>query len=393
MCLRKCLSRRGAHKKNHFSGHCHCTRGGGGGATSSDSFRRFLRLGFVRGAPGGAPPGARARAPPGIHGCVVGGSITCGASSSSSSSSYVSSASFGSQDEPGGNTRDDDNAHDDDLAFVRLESTSAAPSPAPGNRQAVALGKFDAMHTGHRQLVRRAASFGMPWLISFHGMAEVLGWPERLPVVANSDRERVLRMWAEDVGVPIRERSLPFSAVRALSPEAFVRDILADKLGASAAVCGANYRFGHRAAGDADTLVTLGTERGVDVAVEDLVEDDAAVDADVVSSSRVRSCLDEGDVELVHKLLARPHRGVVHVQHVDNARWRVCKRANILPADGAYRVRVATAHDEEQVAHHDGDSAVVRLSGDELEVEGAAALLEECGDNCVVFAVDFLTRM
>ena len=249
------------------------------------------------------------------------------------------------------------------------------------------------MHTGHRQLVRRAASFGMPWLISFHGMAEVLGWPERLPVVANSDRERVLRMWAEDVGVPIRERSLPFSAVRALSPEAFVRDILADKLGASAAVCGANYRFGHRAAGDADTLVTLGTERGVDVAVEDLVEDDAAVDADVVSSSRVRSCLDEGDVELVHKLLARPHRGVVHVQHVDNARWRVCKRANILPADGAYRVRVATAHDEEQVAHHDGDSAVVRLSGDELEVEGAAALLEECGDNCVVFAVDFLTRM
>ena len=40
----------------------------------------------------------------------------------------------------------------------------------------VALGKFDALHRGHRLLVEQAASMGdMPWLISFSGMAQELG--------------------------------------------------------------------------------------------------------------------------------------------------------------------------------------------------------------------------
>lgn len=39
----------------------------------------------------------------------------------------------------------------------------------------VALGKFDAMHVGHRALASTAAQMGHPWLISFSGMAEVMG--------------------------------------------------------------------------------------------------------------------------------------------------------------------------------------------------------------------------
>lgn len=47
----------------------------------------------------------------------------------------------------------------------------------------MALGKFDAMHTGHRSLVQRATSLGGPtFLLSFWGMAGVLGWEDRLPV-------------------------------------------------------------------------------------------------------------------------------------------------------------------------------------------------------------------
>ena len=47
----------------------------------------------------------------------------------------------------------------------------------------VALGKFDAMHRGHAELAARAAH-GLPYLMSFGGMAEVLGWAPKLPVVA-----------------------------------------------------------------------------------------------------------------------------------------------------------------------------------------------------------------
>lgn len=43
----------------------------------------------------------------------------------------------------------------------------------------VALGKFDALHIGHRELAIQASKVGAPYLLSFVGMAEVLGWAPR----------------------------------------------------------------------------------------------------------------------------------------------------------------------------------------------------------------------
>lgn len=43
----------------------------------------------------------------------------------------------------------------------------------------VALGKFDALHIGHRELAIQASRAGPPFLLSFVGMAKVLGWEHR----------------------------------------------------------------------------------------------------------------------------------------------------------------------------------------------------------------------
>lgn len=43
----------------------------------------------------------------------------------------------------------------------------------------MALGKFDALHIGHRELAVQASKVGTPFLLSFVGMAEVLGWEPR----------------------------------------------------------------------------------------------------------------------------------------------------------------------------------------------------------------------
>jgi FAD synthase len=43
----------------------------------------------------------------------------------------------------------------------------------------VALGKFDALHIGHRELAIQASKVGAPSLLSFVGMAEILGWEPR----------------------------------------------------------------------------------------------------------------------------------------------------------------------------------------------------------------------
>lgn len=72
---------------------------------------------------------------------------------------------------------------------------------------AVALGKFDALHQviaqhsraaprlhtislqGHQALARACSTQGMqPWMVSFSGMAQVLGWPQRLPLIAPQQR-------------------------------------------------------------------------------------------------------------------------------------------------------------------------------------------------------------
>ena len=74
------------------------------------------------------------------------------------------------------------------------------PPSETGDKTVVALGKFDAMHRGHRELARAAAKMGAPHLVSFGGMAEVLGWAPKLAVVAESDRARVLATWAEACG-------------------------------------------------------------------------------------------------------------------------------------------------------------------------------------------------
>jgi len=173
----------------------------------------------------------------------------------------------------------------------------------PGS-PALALGKFDALHVGHKALADRARALGHePWLLSFSGMAEVLGWPQRLPLVAPEHRPALLRSWGD-----VRERVLPFQEVRQLSPEQFV-DLLADTLGARAVVCGSNFRFGYRAAGDTEALQRLGREKGLTVAIEDLVP---AADTDgtnpaQVSSSAVREALSAGDVARAAQLLGRPH--------------------------------------------------------------------------------------
>eukprot|EP00245_Coleochaete_scutata_P009275 TRINITY_DN3006_c0_g1_i1.p1 TRINITY_DN3006_c0_g1~~TRINITY_DN3006_c0_g1_i1.p1 ORF type:complete len:246 (-),score=17.25 TRINITY_DN3006_c0_g1_i1:240-977(-) len=108
---------------------------------------------------------------------------------------------------------------------------------------------------------------GAPWLLSFVGMAQVLGWQSRLPIVSPCDRGRVMNLWASDCGGSIpSEYAMDFAKVRSLSPSEFVR-ILAEDLGVQGVVAGENYRFGYKAAGSADDLVRLCADFGLASAI------------------------------------------------------------------------------------------------------------------------------
>ena len=65
---------------------------------------------------------------------------------------------------------------------------------------------------------------GHPWMLTFSGMAEVLGWPTRPPLVPDKHRSAVLEAWAPCCkGLVPKEHSLPFDKVRAYTPEQFVK--------------------------------------------------------------------------------------------------------------------------------------------------------------------------
>jgi hypothetical protein len=106
------------------------------------------------------------------------------------------------------------------------------------------------------------------------------------------------------------------------------------RLGVSGVVAGHNYRFGFRASGDADALVTLCAAEGLSAHIVDMVtahgEGDEAADdvaggavpaacALQVSSTRVRGALAAGDVDAAAALLGRRHRVVARAAAADVA--------------------------------------------------------------------------
>lgn len=185
----------------------------------------------------------------------------------------------------------------------------------------VALGKFDALHIGHRELAIKASNIGSPFLLSFVGMEEVLGLPSRLPIVAKCDRKRVLSTWASLCGdvVPI-EFQVEFPKVRHLTPRQFVEKLSKD-LRVNGVVAGENYRFGYKASGDAKELVKLCKEYSLEACIVSHVMDKTRLssngslsnnlnsyDKGQVSSTRVREALAMCDMEYVTQLLGRKHR-------------------------------------------------------------------------------------
>ena len=224
---------------------------------------------------------------------------------------------------------------------------------------AVCLGKFDAMHKGHFALAERAATLGEPVLVSFSGMAETLGWDDRLPITAPSDRTRVLALWGKKIGGPfgefLREHAIPFKSVRELSPEAFVETLAA--MGVGAVVTGENYRFGYKAAGDVEALKMHGAASGMQVDVVSLVPADKPSPLGLgnqVSSTRVRRALADGYIEEANALLGRQHRVVFNMSgermakalqfaidsDAQDVNISLDAAENQPPSDGTYTVRV-----------------------------------------------------
>ncbi len=175
----------------------------------------------------------------------------------------------------------------------------------PARPMSVTIGNFDGIHRGHQALIAEAVAAApdlMPAMMFFEPLPMTFFRPAQpVPrVMKLRDRVRVSRT----LGLEALIRCRFDRAFSQLSPEAFARDVLARGCGARRVVVGPDFRFGHHATGDVDTLARLGSLHGFETRIVDTVRDSGG---DRVSSSRLRAALAAGDLALAGHLLGRPY--------------------------------------------------------------------------------------
>jgi riboflavin kinase / FMN adenylyltransferase len=211
----------------------------------------------------------------------------------------------------------------------------------------VAIGNFDGVHRGHQALIAVAAesarALGAPLgVITFEPHPREVLAPDQAPPRLTPFRIKA-RLLA---GLGVEHLfALAFTPhLMQKTPEQFVHDVLAGGLGIRHAVVGYDFRFGHKRAGDVETLTTLGAEYGFGVTRVEPV----AWRGEVCSSSRIRSAVDAGEVALAHDLLAHPFMVEGRVVAGDRrgrdlgyptANLHPPRRRALWPAPGIYAVR------------------------------------------------------
>lgn len=186
------------------------------------------------------------------------------------------------------------------VRVVREDDGSAAPRGAW-----LAIGNFDGLHGGHRRLVaeltERARTDGADAAIMTftpHPAAVLSprGAPPRL--LSDAQQEEILASWGVDA-VLRRRFDASFAS---LGAEEFVRSVLGIELGVRGVVVGRRFRFGRDRLGDFAALQRLLAETSALAVAVDPVEANGAV----ISSSRIRRLVAEGDLAGARELLGRP---------------------------------------------------------------------------------------
>ncbi|MFT4029780.1 MAG: bifunctional riboflavin kinase/FAD synthetase [Protaetiibacter sp.] len=174
---------------------------------------------------------------------------------------------------------------------------------------AVTIGKFDGVHTGHREVLARlrelAAARGLASVVvtfDRHPLALLAPALCPAPLVSNEQKRELLDLSGVDATL-----MLAFdSALAELEPAEFVQRVLVAALDARVVLAGRDFRFGYRGAGDVARLRELGAEHGFEVVLIDEVPGDGGASARRASSTWVREALEAGRVEEAARLLGRP---------------------------------------------------------------------------------------
>lgn len=227
-----------------------------------------------------------------------------------------------------------------------MEIIRGAQNLKPRHRGAVVtIGNFDGVHRGHQAILARvrekADELGKPsMIICFEPQPKEFFDAFNAPARLTRFREKVIQL--EKFGVDLVFCFKFDEATRSMSAARFV-EILARDIGTSALFVGDDFRFGADRSGDFALLEAAGREHGFEVTDMKTI----AFEDDRVSSTRIRECLQSGDLDDAEAMLGRPYSitgKIVHGRRL--GRELGAPTANIqlhryrAPIDGVYAVEV-----------------------------------------------------
>jgi riboflavin kinase/FMN adenylyltransferase len=192
------------------------------------------------------------------------------------------------------------------------------PDVERGTERSVAVGTFDGVHLGHREVIKGADS-----VLTFDPHPVSVVAPQHTPKLLTTlarKAELVASLGVQELIV------IPFDADFARrSAQEFVDSVLVDALGAGQVAVGENFRFGHKAQGDP---ALLSADTRFTTVVHPLLE----IDGEIVSSSHIRGLVLAGEVAEANRLLGSTFELSGEVTHGDKrGRELGFPTANLVP--------------------------------------------------------------
>src|ERR1044071_497642 len=169
--------------------------------------------------------------------------------------------------------------------------TTWLPDARPRERH-VAVGEFDGVHIGHREVIR-----GADTVLTFEPHPRTVVAPDSAPKLLTP-----LAIKADLIaGLDVRELVvIPFDgSFAAQTAQEFIERELIERLGARTVSVGENFRFGNRARGGA---ALLRARAAFETRVAELVE----LDGEIVSSTHIRGLVTAGEVDVADRFLGAP---------------------------------------------------------------------------------------
>ena len=216
-----------------------------------------------------------------------------------------------------------------------------------GGGTSLAIGVFDGVHRGHQMLIERAAAAAARrelrcLVLTFTQHPLTLLAPPYAPPALTSPREKARLIGRHGAQIcAMIDFTVEFAAT---APLEFLDRVVAETCRARHLVCGEDFRFGARGAGDIDLLRAQSGRLGYEVDVRAALQDGDQP----IKSTRIRLCLYSGALEEANRLLGRPYTLAGRVVEGERrGRTIGFPTANLepparrlVPAGGVYAVRV-----------------------------------------------------